>query len=144
MLPDQDFAVGLLTNGGNAGDLYADLFREVFAEIAGIEMPPPFVPPVDPPAVEVEPYLGVYERASVRFEILRTEAGGGLLRSTVTGLAAALTPNPVEECPMVAVAPGLFAIKTAESESWSPVIFYDSSRPASGSCTMRLGYPTCE
>ena len=117
--------MGLVTNGGNAGDLYADLYREVFAEVAGVALPERFAPPAEPVDVDLEPFLGRYQRESVLFEIMRTHDGSGLLRSTVTGPAAALTATPIEECPMVPVGPGLFAIKSAESESWSPVTFYE-------------------
>ncbi len=39
VLPDAGLAVTLLTNGGNTRDLYEDLYREIFAELAGVDMP---------------------------------------------------------------------------------------------------------
>ena len=44
VLPDEGLAVTLLTNGGNTRDLYEDLYREIFAELAGVEMPHPLEP----------------------------------------------------------------------------------------------------
>src|SRR5262249_24416778 len=39
VLPDEGLAVTLLTNGGNTRDLYEDLYREIFAALAAVEMP---------------------------------------------------------------------------------------------------------
>ena len=48
VLPEEGLAVTLLTNGGNTRDLYEDLYREIFAELAGVEMPRPLTPPAEP------------------------------------------------------------------------------------------------
>ena len=48
ILPEQGLAVTLLTNGGNTRDLYEDLYRELFAELADVEMPHPLAPPEEP------------------------------------------------------------------------------------------------
>ncbi len=45
LLPEQGLAVTLLTNGGQTRDLYEDLLREVFEEVAGVRMPHPLTPP---------------------------------------------------------------------------------------------------
>jgi dipeptidyl aminopeptidase/acylaminoacyl peptidase/CubicO group peptidase (beta-lactamase class C family) len=128
VLPDPDngggFAVTLLTNGGQTRDLYEDLYREIFGELAGVELPERFAPPAEPVAVDIAPYVGVYERASVRMDV---EEGpdGPLLRTTLTGPLAALVPDPVEEHPLVPVGPALFAVKPPEAETWAPVTFYE-------------------
>jgi dipeptidyl aminopeptidase/acylaminoacyl peptidase/CubicO group peptidase (beta-lactamase class C family) len=120
VLPEQGLAVVLLTNGGHARDLYADLYREIFAELAGVTMPPPFAPPEEPVTVDVSPYVGVYQRAGVRIDI-----ENGLLRTTVTGPLAELEPDPVEEYPLVPVGPALFAVRAPGTETWMPVTFYE-------------------
>jgi dipeptidyl aminopeptidase/acylaminoacyl peptidase/CubicO group peptidase (beta-lactamase class C family) len=124
VLPDQDLAVALLTNGGHTRDLYEDLYREIFAEVAGVEMPRPFAPPVEPVEVDIAPYVGRYERTSVVMEV---ESGpdGPLLRTTITGPLAELVPDPVEEHPLVPVGPALFAVRPPEAETWAPVTFYE-------------------
>ncbi len=48
LLPEEGLAVMLLTNGGNTRDLYEELYRELFAELAGVELPAPFAPPSEP------------------------------------------------------------------------------------------------
>lgn len=123
LLPEQNMAVALLTNGGSAGDLYRDLYREIFADLAGVTMPPPFTPPAEPVSVDVTPHLGTYERASTRLEIL-DGADGPVLRMTVTGPLAELTPDPVKELALIAVGTDLFAIRLPDRDSWMPVTFY--------------------
>jgi hypothetical protein len=124
VLPEQGLAVALLTNGGHTRDLYEDLYREILAEVAGVEMPRPFAPPEEPPTVDVEPYVGVYERSGVRMEV-ENGPDGALLRTTITGPLAELVPDPVEEYPLVPAGPALFAVKPPEAETWVPVTFYE-------------------
>ena len=107
LLPDAGLAVTLLANGGNTRDLYEDLYREIFSELAGVTMPTPLEPPADASA-DIGPHLGVYERASVRIDVLDGDEGP-LLRTTVTGPMAELVPEPVHDYPLVAVEPDLFA-----------------------------------
>lgn len=126
VLPDGEgggLAVALLTNGGHTRDLYQDLYRELFAELAGVEMPTPFAPPAEPVEVDLAPYVGRYERTSVRIEI---EQGpdGPLMRTTLTGPLAELEPDPVEEHLLVPVGPRLFALRPPGVETWAPVTFY--------------------
>ena len=110
VLPDEGLAVTLLTNGGNTRDLYEDLYREIFAELAGVEMPRPLQPPAEPASVDLTPYLGTYERASVKLDVLEQD-GQPVLRTELTGPLAALVPETVHEYPMTAVADGLYAVR---------------------------------
>jgi hypothetical protein len=126
VLPDGEgggLAVTLLTNGGHTRDLYEDLYRELFAALAGVAMPERFTPPADA-EVDIAPYVGTYERTSVRMEV---EQGpdGPLLRTTLTGPLAELEPDPVEEYPLVPVGPALFAVRPPGVETWAPVTFYE-------------------
>jgi dipeptidyl aminopeptidase/acylaminoacyl peptidase/CubicO group peptidase (beta-lactamase class C family) len=116
-------AVTLLTNGGHARDLYQDLYAEIVAELAGVLMPASIEPPARPVEADITPHLGTYERASVRMEV---EAGpdGPVLRTTVLGPLADLTPDPVSQYPMIAVAPDLFVVREPEARTWIPVTFY--------------------
>jgi hypothetical protein len=128
VLPDPDtgggLAVALLTNGGHTRDLYEDLYREIFAEVAGVEIPERFAPPAEPVEVDVTPFVGRYERTSVIMEV-EEGADGPLLRTTLTGPLAEMVPDPVEEYPLVPVGPALFAVRPPETESWAPVTFYE-------------------
>jgi dipeptidyl aminopeptidase/acylaminoacyl peptidase/CubicO group peptidase (beta-lactamase class C family) len=124
VLPNEGLAVTLLANGGNTRDLYEDLYREIFAELAGIEMPRPLAPPSEPVQVDVGPQLGTYERAGARLEVL-AGADGPTLRTTVTGPLAELVPEPTHEYPMVAVAEHLFVVRDPDARTWTPMTFYD-------------------
>jgi hypothetical protein len=124
VLPDEGLAVTLLTNGGNTRDLYEDLYREIFLELAGIEMPCPIVPPSEPVEVDAGPRLGTYERAGARLEVL-AGADGPVLRTTVTGPLAALVSEPTHEYPMVAVAEDLFVMRDPDGRTWTAMTFYD-------------------
>jgi dipeptidyl aminopeptidase/acylaminoacyl peptidase len=124
VLPDEGLAVTLLTNGGNTRDLYEDLYREVFAELAGLEMPHMPTPPTPPVEGDITPYLGAYERASVKLDVLERD-GKPVLRTELTGPLAALVPETVEEYPMTAFADGLYLVREESAETWVPVTFYD-------------------
>jgi hypothetical protein len=123
VLPDAGLAVTLLTNGGNTRDLYEDLYREIFAELAGIEMPQPLEPPAEAPVVDATPFLGRYERASVRLDVQQAN-GRPVLRTELTGPLAALVPETVHEYPMTAVSDGLYVVREPETQTWTPVTFY--------------------
>jgi len=123
LLPDEGLAVTLLTNGGSARDLYEDLYREIFAELADVEMPRPLAPPAEPVQVDVQPYLGRYERASVQIDVLAGD-DGPVLRTTVTGPLASVLPDPVTEYAMFAVNRDLFVVREPSAQNWTPVIFY--------------------
>jgi dipeptidyl aminopeptidase/acylaminoacyl peptidase/CubicO group peptidase (beta-lactamase class C family) len=124
LLPGEGLAVTLLTNGGSARDLYEDLYREIFAELADVDMPRPLSPPADPVQADAGRYAGTYERASARLDVL-VGADGPVLRTTVTGPMAELSPEPTKEYPMVPVEPGLFVVRDPQSQTWMPVLFYE-------------------
>ncbi|MEU4395747.1 serine hydrolase [Kribbella sp. NPDC023855] len=125
VLPDQGLAVTLLTNGGNARDLYEDLYREIFGELADVEMPSPLTAPDEPPTVELHRHVGRYERASTLQEVL-VEDGQLVLRMTLTGPLAELMPEPTHSFPMIPVdeSGDLFVVRQPGSLTWSPVTFY--------------------
>jgi dipeptidyl aminopeptidase/acylaminoacyl peptidase/CubicO group peptidase (beta-lactamase class C family) len=142
ILPEQNLAVTLLTNGGHTNDLYQDLYREIFADVAGVRMPRPLQAADTDDAVDLTPWLGRYERSGERIEILRG-ADGFTLRSTSTGGLADWDEDPVHEFdlqraglpatdagPSTAPIPGdVFVIRPPGTRTYAPVTFY---RLASG------------
>jgi dipeptidyl aminopeptidase/acylaminoacyl peptidase/CubicO group peptidase (beta-lactamase class C family) len=148
ILPDPDnagagLAVTLLTNGGHTRDLYGDLYREIFAELAGVSMPTPITPPThstgaqspgaaQPVQADITPHLGRYERAGVTMEILPgtvledgVETAGPVLRTTLTGPLAELEPDDtVHTYPMTAISQDLYVVREPGTETWIPVTFY--------------------
>lgn len=68
--PEEQVAIALLTNGGNAGRLYVDVFTHLFAELAGITVPPPPAPPERPAALgDATRYVGRYEVSSACLDV---------------------------------------------------------------------------
>ncbi|SDG56782.1 Dipeptidyl aminopeptidase/acylaminoacyl peptidase [Lentzea fradiae] len=122
LLPEQDLAVTLLTNGDHAREVYLELYREIFAELAGVAVPHPMEPPAEPPAVDLARYAGRYERESTRMDITLGE-NGLRLKTTVTGPLAGLVPDP-PEIGLVPVDDSTFVCRESESDSWTSVVFY--------------------
>ena len=123
ILPEKGLAVALLTNGGNGAKLYEELYREIFAELAGVDVPHPLGPPATPVEVDPAPYVGVYERASIRQEI-SVGADGPVMRVSITGEMAELLQDEPTDYRMVAVAPDLFVCHDPETGNWIPATFY--------------------
>jgi dipeptidyl aminopeptidase/acylaminoacyl peptidase/CubicO group peptidase (beta-lactamase class C family) len=125
LLPEAGLAVTLLSNGGNTRDLYEDLYREIFAELAGVAMPRPLVPSAGAVQVDVTPHVGRYERAAAEIEVFVRD-GKAMMRQTVTGPLAALVPEPSEEFELVAAddSGDLFVIREPSALTWIPVTFY--------------------
>jgi CubicO group peptidase (beta-lactamase class C family) len=124
LLPERGLAVVLLTNGGHTRDLFGDLCRELFADLAGVTMPAPFAPPDEPPEVDSSRHTGRYEIAGLVVEV--SEQGGrAQLRSTDTSIFADLEPEPVQEFEMHPVEDDLYAIREQGVETWEPVTFFE-------------------
>ncbi|MDQ2847569.1 MAG: beta-lactamase family protein [Actinomycetota bacterium] len=122
ILPEQEFAVALLTNGGDAAGLYRELYAEIFAELAGVTMPAPFAPPENPPSIDLQPYVGRYSRASVD-EVFALRDGRLVLTVTPTGAMTDLNPES-HDYELVPVAENRFAARMTGSPNWTPVLFY--------------------
>ena len=123
MLPEQGLAVTLLTNGGHARDLYQELFREIFAELAGIAMATPIEPADKPPTIGAREHLGTYERESLRIEIFECRTNLRI-RQTVTGAFADLTDKSVTEYNLIPISDNQFVYRAPGVRFWTPVVFY--------------------
>jgi CubicO group peptidase (beta-lactamase class C family) len=98
VLPEEDLAIALLTNGGDAGGLYEDLFRTLLKGLAAVDMPE--TPEVDEKLNEkmkdsLSRYTGRYRNMSGLTEI---SARGGKLYMEIqpTGVGAALPKTPLK------------------------------------------------
>lgn len=116
-------AVTLLTNGGHTRDLYEDLYREIFAELADVRMQESVQPPTEPVEVDITPFVGTYERASVRAEVFAGD-DGPMLRTTVLGPLAELEPDPVDEYALTPFSDGVFALRAPGTQTWMTATFY--------------------
>jgi CubicO group peptidase (beta-lactamase class C family) len=100
MVPDQDLAVALLTNGDSTGRLYHDIVGHVLSELADIELPPPLVPPTDPPRVDASRFAGTYSSRLNDLTVAQEADGRIWLTVTPKGLVAELG-QPVEHQELV-------------------------------------------
>ncbi|WP_154793700.1 serine hydrolase domain-containing protein [Occultella kanbiaonis] len=94
VLPEDDLALVLLTNGDSRDSLYRRIFDLILTELGTVTIPPLPVP--DPALfVSLDParYVGVYERPGTRFEVI-TEHGGLRLTLDVDPIQAALLDLP--------------------------------------------------
>lgn len=91
--PEHGLSIAILTNGG---DLYAlqALVREVFADLADIEVPRPPTPPADPAAVDPRFFTGRYSSEAAMIDIVETETENGFTITTrPRGAVAAMVGN---------------------------------------------------
>ncbi|MCG5220161.1 serine hydrolase domain-containing protein [Streptosporangium sp. KLBMP 9127] len=124
VVPEAGVAVVLLTNGGGARRLYADLFRELLAELAGVRMPDAFGPPAQPPTVDMTPLVGTYKREGVVITVSQQDDGGArMLYEFVDGMKDLSPPLDMDLSP---VSETVFAASGAGpsfSEEYMPVVF---------------------
>ena len=115
------------TAGGGVEDgdssVEAAMHREIFEELAGVEMRAPLAPPAVPADASITPHLGMYERAGERLEVLASQAGP-VLRRTELGPLAEFNPEPVTDYPMTAIAGDVWAVREPGTVTWIPVTFY--------------------
>jgi dipeptidyl aminopeptidase/acylaminoacyl peptidase/CubicO group peptidase (beta-lactamase class C family) len=126
IVPDAGIAIALLTNGGHAQDLFQDMAPPLLEELAGVRMPRGPEPPAEPvePELDLDRYVGVYERLGVRMEVGRRD-GRLHMTATVTGPMATVTAKPVTHHELIAVRPDLFVTRPEGVRTWSPVVFYE-------------------
>jgi hypothetical protein len=123
LYPEGGVAVGLLTNEGSSHELYQTIYGEIFDELCGVKIQKMLELPSDPPQVDITPWLGTYERASVVIEIV-LEDGEPWFKSTMRGELAELEENPVEKMKLVPVREGLFGMHVDEMGVDAPAWFY--------------------
>ncbi|MFF3629855.1 serine hydrolase domain-containing protein [Streptomyces sp. NPDC002164] len=123
VLPEADLAICLLTNGGDTGSLYRDVFAEIARDLAGVTMRPGIEPAAGPVAVDPADYVGVYERLSSRLEIVERD-GGLVMCDRITGPLAELVDETEREYELRPVEPGLFVVRRPGLKTWFPVVFY--------------------
>ncbi|TKK86274.1 beta-lactamase family protein [Herbidospora galbida] len=124
VVPSANVALVLLTNGGAARLLYADLFRDLLAELAGVAMPAPFAPADPAPEVDLAPLLGTYRREGVVITVSRHPDGAARMRYAFVDDMKDLSPDL--EMTLEPVTGTVFAASGAGpsfSEDYMPVVF---------------------
>ncbi|QIS12721.1 serine hydrolase domain-containing protein [Nocardia arthritidis] len=131
VLPEQRLAFAMLTNGGEVGPAMSEVCAEV-AALVGITVPEPFAPPAQPPRVDVDRHVGVYERAGARCEVTVSD---GKLRMRVIGTGELAGEMPDKTFDLVPVAEDRYLCHDPQL-GWIPLTFY---RIADGSPFMHFG-----
>jgi CubicO group peptidase (beta-lactamase class C family) len=121
--PRAQLVACLLTNSPAAEALCQQLFAEIFAEYAGVRIPPGHEPAtgVD---VDLDRHTGRYERTSVRFDVY-VRAGALHLNAAMTGDRAKFSyDGPQEFVLYPADSSGdRFVYRPHGTEPWTPVLF---------------------
>lgn len=113
----------LLTNGGPSRDLYRSLYGEIFAELAGISMPPPLRPPSEAPqSFELLRHVGSYRGYEDDNELVERD-GKPLLRWSVSGSLVDVMPAVGGEYETVAAGPDLLLYREPGQDRWRPATF---------------------
>jgi CubicO group peptidase (beta-lactamase class C family) len=135
--PEARLAVCLLTNSVNSPSLFNSLVSEVFTHHVGAAAPAA-PEPVDGP-VGGDEHVGVYERASVRLEVLRRE-DRLVMTYQATGDRLAFAEEPMLEYELRPTAPAdgnHFVTRSAPNQPWTPVVFAPTQVFTSGRVTPR-------
>ncbi|MEU3306198.1 serine hydrolase domain-containing protein [Nocardiopsis sp. NPDC006832] len=126
LFPEAGLAVTLLTNGGQARDLYQELYAEVFEEVARVRIRPAPVPAVEPgPVADAEdlPLLGAYRNAVQRLEV-RGTGERLVLRVVDLGGLTGIAPEPPKAHPLAPLRENAYLFRPEEQRTWVPVTFY--------------------
>lgn len=123
VVPSAGVAVALLTNGGGARELYAALYRELLAELAGVTMPEPFAPPAEPPAVDFRPLVGTYRREGVVITVTERDGAGHAVYEFVDGMKDFSEPLEIDLVPVTETVFAGTGVGAAFSEDYMPVVF---------------------
>jgi CubicO group peptidase (beta-lactamase class C family) len=113
ILPDEDFAVAVLTNTTPTGGVMAARIMRWLFGLYDIEIPRRPEPPETPPEIDLEPYVGTYEKMETRAEITLVD-GRLWLEFTGTGPLASIGPAQ-PPMPLYPVDESLMLQKQAEN-----------------------------
>lgn len=123
VVPSAGVAVALLTNGGGARELYAALYRELLAELAGVTMPDAFAPPAEPPVIDFAPLVGTYRREGVVITVTERDGAGHMVYKFVDGMKDFSEPLEIDLVPVTETVFAGTGVGAAFSEDYMPVIF---------------------
>jgi CubicO group peptidase (beta-lactamase class C family) len=94
MVPDAGVAVALLTNGGGAAALYAELVGHVLRELTAVRLPALPEPSADAPRIDATAYVGTYSCQEADVAISQNDDGRVWLDETPKGMAVEFGDTP--------------------------------------------------
>jgi hypothetical protein len=127
--------IALLTNSNDSELLYRDLFSELLAEHAGVEMPAPLQPPAQPVPAGTPDVIGSYESTLMRYQV-HERAGELMLTARPSGVLATSLGTEQIEAPLVPFATDVYLTQVPGRPGWLPVVFY---RLADGTRYLQVG-----
>lgn len=74
LIPEWHAALAVLTNSDRGSIRVEPLIRKLLDEWFGVHLAPPLAPPIAVPDVPIEPYLGIYDRGDMVFDVSRRDA----------------------------------------------------------------------
>lgn len=121
--PRSGLVVALLTNGGNTRDLFQSLYGDIFADLAGVELPAALAPVDDQP--DLTGREGIYERGAERIEIAAVE---GVPTMTSTDLHPLTDDSdPVTALALHSLDEQTCLVRPPSQDTWAPVTFYTAA-----------------
>ncbi|WBQ07529.1 serine hydrolase domain-containing protein [Kribbella sp. CA-293567] len=98
IVPEHGLAVTVLTNGGDAIELYKAVMGHLVEELAGLDLPALPTPPAEPVPMNTDRFLGTYSCDVADFTVRQDDEGKVWLDQTPKGMFAELgpAPDPVE------------------------------------------------
>ncbi|HEX5995860.1 MAG TPA: serine hydrolase domain-containing protein [Jiangellales bacterium] len=94
VVPSQNVAIALLTNGGSPISVYMELFPRLLAELAGVTMPPLPMPPDQRQPIDAQRYVGTYSSEVLELTVSQDVDGRVWLEMAPKGILAELGEQP--------------------------------------------------
>jgi len=122
IVPGQNVAIALLTNGGNPIAVYFEVYRHLLKVLADIDLPANPVPPANPERIDAAKYLGTYANSMGKTEITQDEDGRIWMTETPLGELAALI-GEVEKTELVHLENDTLIAATPKYGIYLPQVF---------------------
>lgn len=124
VMPAENLAVVLLTNGGPARDLYRALCTEIFTEYAGVALPAPLRPEPGAQPFDFERHAGSYQGFEDTIELVQ-RAGVPLLTWSFSGSLANFMPTTRGEYETAVAGADLLLYRDPGHGHWRPATFVE-------------------
>ena len=125
ILPEAGLSVALCTNGGkHVRELFADLYGEVFGDLAGLELPRRPEPSGETAPADPTRFVGRYVREGIEMTIREAEDGGLRLQTTSTSPLSASLPDP-PEVQLLPYEGDVLLAKGGDDDAFTAAVFFD-------------------
>jgi CubicO group peptidase (beta-lactamase class C family) len=122
VVPEAGVVIALMANVDRFASFQREVYGELLADLCGIRMPPPLVPPADPYVVgDPARFTGRYVRFGAHVDVTSGSDGRLHLVETRTGELADLIPSFAVD--LVPLAEDRFAGWLESGQRWTPVTF---------------------